>query len=73
MQVTTEMILFISVMVSAAVSIIVYMNSIDRRVTVLESKAINKEEFYEKIEELKEAISFKIECEIGKCRENNCR
>jgi hypothetical protein len=73
MQITTEMLVFICVMISAAVSIIIYLNTIDKRVTVLESKGINKDEFYLKIEELKEAISCKIESEIGKCRENVCK
>lgn len=73
MQITTEMMVFICVIISAAVSIIIYLNTIDKRVTVLESKAINKDEFYLKIEELKEAISYKIESEIGKCRENICK
>lgn len=73
MQITIEMLVFTCVMISAAVSIIIYLNSIDKRVTVLESKAIDKDEFYVKIEELKEAISYKIESEIGKCRENNCK
>jgi hypothetical protein len=73
MQITIEMLVFICVVVSSAISIIIYMNSIDKRVTVLESKGINKDEFYSKIEELKEAISYKIECEIGKCRENICK
>lgn len=73
MQINTEMMVFICVIISAAVSIIIYLNTIDKRVTVLESKAINKDEFYLKIEELKEAISYKIESEIGKCRENICK
>lgn len=73
MQITTEMMVFICVMISAAVSIIIYLNSIDKRVTVLESKGINKDEFYLKIEELKDAISCKIESEIGRCRENICK
>jgi hypothetical protein len=73
MQINTEMMVFMCVIISAAVSIIIYLNTIDKRVTVLESKAINKDEFYLKIEELKEAISYKIESEIGKCRENICK
>lgn len=72
MQITTEMLVFICVIISAALSIIIYLNSIDKRVTVLESKGINRDEFYQKIEELKEAITCKIETELGKCRENNC-
>lgn len=73
MQITTEMLIFICVMISAAISIIIYLNSIDKRVTVLESKGIDRDEFYLKIEELKEAISLKIESEIGKCRDNFCK
>ena len=73
MQITTELLVFICVMISAAISIIIYLNTIDKRVTVLESKAINKDEFYLKIEEMKDAISYKIECEIGKCRDNGCK
>ena len=73
MQITTEMLVFIGVVLSAAISIIIYLNSIDKRVTILESKAINKDEFYLKIEELKEVISYKIESEIGRCRDNNCK
>ena len=72
MQITTEMLVFICVIISAALSIIIYLNSIDKRVTVLESKGINRDEFYQKIEELKDAITCKIEAELGKCRENNC-
>jgi hypothetical protein len=59
-------------MITAALSILIYVNTIDKRVTVLESQALNKDEFYSKIEELKEVISFKIESELGKCREINC-
>lgn len=72
MQINTEMLVFICVMISAALSIIIYINSIDKRVTVLESKGINRDEFYQKIEELKDVITCKIETELGKCRENNC-
>jgi len=72
-QITVEMIVFICVIISAAISIIVYLNAIDKRVTVLESKGINKDEFYLKLEEVKEVISCKIESEIGKCRDSNCK
>lgn len=72
MQITTEILAFVSFIVSTVLSVIIYINRIDRRVTVLESKMIDKEEFYLKIEEVKEAISYKIESEIERCRDSIC-
>lgn len=56
MQVTTELLVFIGMTLAVTISVVLYMNKIDNRVTVLESTSLSKEDFHDKIDELKEEI-----------------
>ena len=51
---------------------VVYIKKTDKRVGILESNTLNKQDFYNKIDEVKDSISTKIETEIEKCRRNSC-
>lgn len=60
MQLSTQAIAFIVFLISAVISIMLYINAIDRRVTRIESKFLNRDEFYRKMDELKEYIKEHI-------------
>jgi uncharacterized ion transporter superfamily protein YfcC len=65
MVLTTELILFFCVTLAGVVTIILYLGNLDRRITILETKTIDREELYKKIDEIKKAISDEIKtCQI---------
>ena len=65
---TTDIIIFFGTLIIAVIAIIFYLTAIDKRVTVLETKTIDKDEFYKAIEKLRESIETKIEEEIDKIK-----
>ena len=68
---TTETIIFIGTVVTAVIAIILFLAAIDKRITVLETQALTKEEFYKKMDEFKTEIVEGIREEIKNCKLNN--
>lgn len=60
--VTTEIMIFFGVIISAVISVLIYLGTIDRRVTILENRTITRDEFYQ----LKEDIVTTVRKEINK-------
>jgi hypothetical protein len=60
--VTTEIMIFFGVIISAVISVLIYLGTIDRRVTILENRTITRDEFYQ----LKDDITATIRNEIKK-------
>lgn len=72
--VTIELIKFIIYVISLVITIMVFYGGIDKRLTIVETEMIHKiddRKLFEKLDELKEALSRKIEIEIQKVKKNN--
>ena len=66
---TIEVLKFIIYIVSIAVAVVIFYGSLDRRVTIVETEMIHKvddKKLFEKLDQLKEDLSAKIETEINK-------
>lgn len=61
---TSEMIVFIGTVIAVVVSMLFYFTAIDKRVAVLESNTLTKEEFYKKMDEFKSEIVESVKQEI---------
>lgn len=57
MILTTEIMFFIGTAIVLVVGVVLYMNGIDKRVAVLESTTLSKEEFHKGIDDLKQEIT----------------
>lgn len=72
--VTIELIKFIIYVISLVITIMVFYGGIDKRLTIVETEMIHKvddRKLFEKLDQLKEDLSRKIEIEIQKVKKNN--
>jgi len=68
---TMEIVKFIIYVVSLAITIMIFYGGIDKRLTVVETELIHKvddQKLFEKLDQLKEDLSKKIETEIQKVK-----
>lgn len=65
---TTETIIFIGTVITAVIAVVFYFAAIDKRVAILENNTINKEEFYQKMDEFKKEIVDGVREEIKNCK-----
>lgn len=65
---TTDAIIFIGTVVVSVISILLFLGTIDKRITILETNTLKKDEFYEKLDEMKESIITGVKNEINNCK-----
>ena len=69
--ITFEVVKFIIYVVSLAIGVMIFYGAIDKRVTVIETELkfkVDDKKLFEKLDQLKEDISRKIETEIQKVK-----